>query len=42
MSPRKKIAWHSQGALNIMHVMFFSRNGFVLDHPVPVDTMVNG
>jgi histone-lysine N-methyltransferase SETMAR len=25
-----------------MHVMFFSRNGFVLDHPVPVGTTVNG
>jgi hypothetical protein len=32
-SPRKKIARHSQGALKVMHVMFFSRNGFVLDHP---------
>jgi hypothetical protein len=25
-----------------MHVMFFSRNGLVLDHPVPISTMVNG
>jgi hypothetical protein len=25
-----------------MHVMFFSQNGLVLDHPVPVGTMVSG
>jgi histone-lysine N-methyltransferase SETMAR len=25
-----------------MHVMFFSRNGLVLDHTVPVGTKVNG
>jgi transposase len=42
MSPRKKIAQSSQGALKVMHVMFFSRNGLVLDHLVPVGTMVNG
>jgi hypothetical protein len=42
MSPRKKIARRSQGALKVMHVMSFSRNGLVLDHPVPVGTTVNG
>jgi hypothetical protein len=25
-----------------MYVMFFSRNGLVLDHPVPIGMMVNG
>jgi hypothetical protein len=39
---RKKIARHSQGVLKIMPVMFFSRNGLVLDHPVPIGTTVNG
>jgi hypothetical protein len=42
MSPRKKIARRSPGALKVMHVMFFSRNGLVLDHPVSVGTTVNG
>jgi histone-lysine N-methyltransferase SETMAR len=42
MSPRKRIARRSQGALKVMHVMFFSRHGLVLDHPVPVGTTVNG
>jgi hypothetical protein len=42
MSPRKKIARHSQGTLKVMHVTFFSRNGLVLDHPMPVGTTVNG
>jgi histone-lysine N-methyltransferase SETMAR len=42
MSPRKKIARCSQGALKVMHVMFLSQNGLVLDHPVPVGTTVNG
>jgi hypothetical protein len=41
-SPRKKIARRRQGALKVMNVMFFSQNGFVLDHPVPIGTMVNG
>jgi hypothetical protein len=36
MSLRKKISWHSQGALKDMHVMFFSQNGVVHDHPVPI------
>jgi hypothetical protein len=40
-SPRKKIVRRRQGALKVMHVMFFSRNGLVLDHPVPVGTTVN-
>jgi hypothetical protein len=40
-SPRKKIARLSQGALKVMHVMFFSRNGLVPDHPVPVGTTAN-
>jgi hypothetical protein len=42
MSPRKKTAWHSQGALKVMHVMLFSLNGLVLDHPMPVGTMAHG
>jgi len=42
MSPRKKIAWHSQDALKVMHIMFFSLNGLVLDHPVPVGRMAHG
>jgi hypothetical protein len=41
-SPGKKIAWHSQGIPKVLHVMFFRRNGLVLDLPVPVDTTVNG
>jgi hypothetical protein len=42
MSPRKKIARRGQGALKVMHVMFFSRNGLMLDYPMPVGTMANG
>ena len=42
MSPRKKIASCSQGALTVMHVRFFSRKGLVLVHPVPVGTTVSG
>jgi hypothetical protein len=42
-SPRKKIAWCSQGAQKVMmHIMFFSRNGFGLDHPMPIGTTANG
>jgi hypothetical protein len=41
-SPRKKIARRSQSALEVKHVMFFSRNGLVLDHPMPVRTTVSG
>jgi len=39
MSPRKTIAWRIQGALK---VIYFSRNGRVFDHPVPIGAMVNG
>jgi hypothetical protein len=42
MSPKKKIARRSLGALKVMHVMFFSRNGLVLYHPMPIGTTVNG
>jgi hypothetical protein len=42
MSRRKKIARRSQGALEDMHVMYFSRNGLVLEHPLPIRTTVNG
>jgi hypothetical protein len=41
-SLRKKIAWHSQGALKVMHFMFLSWNGFVIDYPVPIGTTVKG
>ena len=34
-----KIAWRSQV---FMLFMFFSRNGLMLDHPMPVVTTVNG
>jgi Transposase. len=30
------------GSLKVLHIMFFSQNGFVLDHPVPVGTKVSG
>jgi hypothetical protein len=40
-SPRKKIARRSLGALKVTHVMFFSQNGLLLDHPMPVGTTVN-
>jgi len=42
MSPSKKIAWHSQGALEVMHVLFFSQNGLVLYHLMPVGMTVSG
>jgi hypothetical protein len=29
-------------ALKVMHVMFFSQNALVLDHPMPTGTIVNG
>jgi uncharacterized damage-inducible protein DinB len=35
MSPRKKIVQRSQGALKVMHTMFFSRNGTILCQLVP-------
>ena len=39
---RKKIAQHGQGVLKVMHIMFFSQNGPVVDHCVPIGTTVNG
>jgi hypothetical protein len=39
---RKKIAQHGQGVLKVMHIMFFSQNGLVVDHCVPISTNVNG
>ena len=30
------------GCLKVMYVMFFSQNGLVLDHPMPVGMTVNG
>jgi len=41
-SPRKKIAWCSQGALKIAHVTFFSQNGLALYQPTPVTILVSG
>ena len=41
-SLRKKIASCSQGALRVMHVRFISWKGIVLNHPMPVGTMVSG
>jgi len=40
--PRKTIACCSQDAPKVMHIMFFSRNGLVHDHPVPIGMTVNG
>ena len=37
---KEKIARHIKGALKVMHVMFFSWNGLVLDHSVPIGTTV--
>jgi len=42
MSPSKKIARHSQGALEVMHVLFFSQNGLVLYHLMPIVMTVSG
>jgi len=42
MSLRKKTVWGSQGALKVMHVLFFSQNGLGLDHPMPVGMTVIG
>jgi len=36
----KEIAWHSQGPLKVMHVILFSRNGLVLDHPMLIGATV--
>jgi len=38
----KKTAHYSPGALKITHVLLFSQNGLMLDHPVPVGTIDNG
>jgi len=42
MSLRMKIVQGSQGALKVMHVLFFSQNGLVVDHPVPNGMTVIG
>jgi hypothetical protein len=42
MSLSKKIARHSQGALEVMHVLFFSQNGLVLYHLMPIGMTVGG
>jgi hypothetical protein len=39
---RKKIVRGSQGALKVMHIMFFSRNDLAFDHPVLLGTTVSG
>ena len=38
----KQSAWLSQRTLKVTDVMFFSRNGLVLDHPVPIGKTVSG
>ena len=40
--PEKKTAWHTQLVLKIMLVTFFSQNGLVLDHAMPIGMTVNG
>jgi hypothetical protein len=42
LSPQKKLAWCRLGAPKVMDVMCYSQNRLLLDHPVPVYTMVNG
>jgi len=42
MSPRKNIARRSEGALQVMHIMFFSQNGLALHHPMPIGITVIG
>jgi len=42
MSLRKTIAWHIQGALKAMYIIFFRQNGHVFDYPVPIGAMANG
>jgi hypothetical protein len=42
MSSSKKIAQCSQGALEVMHVLFFSQNGLVLYHLKPIGMTVSG
>jgi hypothetical protein len=38
----EEIAWRNEGALQIMHKMFFRQNGLVIDHPVPIGMTVIG
>jgi hypothetical protein len=42
MSPRKTIAWRIQGALKVVRIIYFCRNGHVFNHPVPIGATVNG
>jgi hypothetical protein len=39
---KKKIAWHTHLVLKVMLVTFFSQNGLVLDHSMPIGMTVNG
>jgi len=39
---KKKVAWHTHLVLKVMLVMFFSRNGLVLNHSVPIGMTVIG
>jgi Transposase. len=39
---KEKIVQHTQLVPKVMLVTFFSRNGLVLDHPMPLGMMVNG
>lgn len=41
-SPSKKIARHSRGEIEVMHVLFFSQNRLVLYHLMPVGMTVSG
>jgi hypothetical protein len=41
-SLRKETAQQSQRALELKHIMLFGQNAFVLDHPMPIGTTVNG
>jgi len=41
-SLRKKIVRASQGALKVMHILFFSGNDLVFDHPVLIGATVSG
>jgi histone-lysine N-methyltransferase SETMAR len=38
----RKTTQHSQLAVKVMHIMFSSQNGLVLDHPMPNGVMVSG
>jgi len=41
-SLRTRIAWRSHSSPKVMQVLFFSRNGLVHDHPMPIGTAVSG